>query len=174
MISERFGTLAQSFRVFAEQQFRFHRLLLVDAPEAVGNLDHAIDGILNAFHGLFDDAKNEAKEAFNFYDDPLCAFVLRLRNARHHNQANGLRNIYRRARYQDPPINYLLVDFAASEDGGATVNTTSLGLTCSPFMLSKLKNMLNPSRGAVKRFTPMNLKLGARTGDMATRKYSLT
>lgn len=119
MISDRFETLAQSFRVFAEQQFRFHPLLLVDAPEAVGNLDHAIDGILNAFHGLFDDAKNEAKDAFNFYDDPLCAFVLRLRNARHHNQANGLRNIYRRARYQDPPVNYLLVDFAAREDGGS-------------------------------------------------------
>lgn len=119
MISERFETLAQSFRVFAEQQFTFHRLLLVDAPEAVGNLDHAIDGILNAFHGLFDATKGEANDAFNFYNDPFCAFVLRLRNARHHNQANGLRNIYRRARYEAPPADYLLVDFAAREDGGS-------------------------------------------------------
>lgn len=119
MISDRFETLAQAFRVFAEQQFKFHRLLLVDAPEAVGNLDHAIDGILNAFHGLFDDTKTEANDAFNFYDDPLCAFVLRLRNARHHNQANGLRNIYRRARYEELTVDYLLVDFAAGEEGGS-------------------------------------------------------
>lgn len=118
MICDRFETLAQAFRVFSEQKLKFPTLFLLDAPEAVGNLDHAIDAILNAFHGLFDAAKHEAKDAFNFYDDPFCAFVLRLRNARHHNQANGLRNIYRRARLEAQPTNYLLVDFAAHEEGG--------------------------------------------------------
>lgn len=121
MISDRFETLAQAFRVFAEQHLRFQQLLLIDAPEAVGNLDHAIDGMLNAFHGLYDAVKAEAPDAFNFYDDPLCAFVLRLRNARHHNQANGLRSIYRRARAEELPRDYLLIDFAAgeAEDGGS-------------------------------------------------------
>jgi len=121
MISDRFETLAQAFRVFAEQHLRFRQLFLIDAPEAVGNLDHAIDGILNAFHGLYDAVKLEAPEAFNFYDDPLCAFVLRLRNARHHNQANGLRSVYRRARAEEHPRDYLLINFEAgeSEDGGS-------------------------------------------------------
>lgn len=121
MISNRFETLAQAFRVFAEQQLRFRQLFLIDAPEAVGNLDHAIDGILNAFHGLYDAAKLEAIGAFDFYADPICAFVLRLRNARHHNQANGVRSIYRRARDEVSRIDYLLVTFAAgrNEEGGA-------------------------------------------------------
>ena len=115
MISERFESLAQSFRVFTEQVFRFPHLFLIDAPEAVGNLDHAIDGMLNAFHGLYDAVSNEAKDAFIFYDDPMCALVLRLRNARHHNQAHGVRNIYRRARSEDTRVDYLLIDFAAGD-----------------------------------------------------------
>lgn len=121
MISGRFESLAQAFRVFSEQSLRFQHLFLIDAPEAVGNLDHAIDGILNSFHSLYDAVKIEANEAFNFYDDPLCAFVLRLRNARHHNQANGVRSIYRRARIVERQIDYLLINFAAAEaeEGGA-------------------------------------------------------
>lgn len=120
MISNRFETLAQAFRVFAEQDLRFRHLFLIDAPEAVGNLDHAIDGILNAFHGLYDAVKLEAADAFDFYGDPLCALVLRLRNARHHNQANGVRSIYRCARGEESRVDYLLVNFAAgeAEEGG--------------------------------------------------------
>jgi len=121
LISRRFESLAQSLRVFAEQSLRFRALFLIDAPEAVGNLDHAIDGILNAFHGLYDAVKIEANDAFRFYDEPLCALVLRLRNARHHNQANGVRSIYRCARTEESRVNYLLIDFAAGdgEEGGA-------------------------------------------------------
>lgn len=120
MISDRFESLSQAFRIFAEQSIRLQALFLIDAPEAVGNVDHAIDGILNAFHGLHDAVKIEANDAFNFYGDPLCAFALLLRNARHHNQANGVRSIYRRARGEDAPIDYLLVNFAAGagEEGG--------------------------------------------------------
>jgi hypothetical protein len=121
MISDRFESLAQAFRVFTEQHLRFRGLFLIDAPEALGNLDHAMDGILNGFHGLYDAVKLEAEEAFDFYGDPLCAFVLRLRNARHHNQANRVRSIYRCARTEEPRIDYLLVDFAAGrgEAGGS-------------------------------------------------------
>lgn len=121
MISDRFETLAQAFRVFTEQQFRFRHLFLVDAPEAVGNLDHAIDAILNAFHGLHDAVRLEANDAFDFYGAPICAFVLRVRNARHHNYANRVRSIYRRARDEEPRIDYLLVSFSAGpgEEGGS-------------------------------------------------------
>jgi hypothetical protein len=121
MISHRFELLAQAFRVFAEQYFRFRPLFLIDAPEAVGNLDHAIDGILNAFHGLYDATKLEAPGAFEFYGEPLCSFILWLRNARHHNKANGLRSIYRCARDQEARTDYLLVDFAEGhdEEGGS-------------------------------------------------------
>jgi hypothetical protein len=121
MISHRFELLAQAFRVFAEQYLRFRPLFLIDAAEAVGNLDHAIDGILNAFHGLYDAAKLEADDAFDFYSDPLCSFVLWLRNARHHNKANGVRSIYRRARDEESRTDYLLIDFAAGpgEEGGS-------------------------------------------------------
>lgn len=120
MISNRFESLAQAFRVFGEQHIRFPGLFLIDPPEAVGNLDHAIDGILNAFHGLYDAVKIEASGAFDFYRDPICALVLRLRNARHHNQANGIRSIYRCARTEEHRVDYLLINFAAgeSERGG--------------------------------------------------------
>lgn len=87
--------------------------MLEDAPEAVGNLDHAIDGILNSYHGLNDAIRVEDEVAFEFYDNPLCAFVLRIRNARHHNHANGIRSIHRCARAQIPPANYLLVNYPA-------------------------------------------------------------
>lgn len=121
MISERFESLAQAFRVFTEQHLRFQQLFLVDAREAVGNVEHAIDAILNAFHSLHDATKVEAEGAFDFYGDPICAFVLRLRNARHHNQANGLRSIYQRAGSEEAPVEYLLVNFAAgdAEEGGS-------------------------------------------------------
>jgi len=121
MISGRFESLAQALRVFAERRLGFMQLFLIDAPEAVGNLDHAIDGILNAFHGLYDAVGSEADDAFNFYSDPMCAFVLRLRNARHHNQANGVRSIYRCARTEEAPVDYLLINFAAGEgeEGGS-------------------------------------------------------
>lgn len=116
MISDRFESLAQAFRVFTEQLMRFPALLPIDAPEAVGNLDHAVDGMLNAFHGLYDATKFEANDAFNFYEDPLCALVLRLRNARHHNKANRIQSIYRRARNEIPSVDYILVNFAAGEE----------------------------------------------------------
>lgn len=96
-------------------------LFLVDPPEAVGNLDHAVDGILNAFHGLYDAVNAEAKGAFDFYANPIAGFVLWVRNARHHNKANRVRSVYRCARTEENETNYILVDFAAGEkeEGGA-------------------------------------------------------
>lgn len=121
MISVRFESLAQALRVFTEQYDRFFGLLPVDAPEAVGNLDHAVDGILNAYHGLHDAIQNDQEVDFDFYADPICAFVLRFRNARHHNHARGVRSVYRCARTEAPPVDYLLVNFPAGEgdEGGS-------------------------------------------------------
>lgn len=121
MISKRFESLSQALRIFAEQRFRFNQLFLIDAPEAVGNLDHAVESILNAFHGLYDAAKSDAGVVFDFYSDPICALVLRLRNARHHNHANGIRSIYGCARNEEPTEDYLLIDFPAgeNEEGGS-------------------------------------------------------
>lgn len=94
---------------------RFPGLFLVDPPEAVGNLDHAVDGILNAFHGLYDAVNDEAKGAFDFYANPITGFVLWIRNARHHNKANRVRSVYRCAREEENETNYILIDFAAGE-----------------------------------------------------------
>jgi|TARA_R100000501_G_C2630688_1_gene126171 hypothetical protein len=120
LISDRFEALSQAFRVFTEQLMRFRALFLVDTPEAVGNLDHAVDGILNAFHGLYDAVNAEAKGAFDFYAHPITGLVLWIRNARHHNSANRVRSIYRCARKEENETNYILVDFAAgeAEEGG--------------------------------------------------------
>ena len=121
MISNRFESLAQAFRVFTEQTYRFRPLFQIDAPEAVGNLDHAVEGILNAFHGLYDAVNQNPDCAFDFYSDPLCAFVLSVRNARHHNHANGIRSIYRCARAEPETVDYILVDFPSlDQDGGGT------------------------------------------------------
>lgn len=95
--------------------------MLIDAPEAVGNIDHAADGILNSFHGLHDAAQQHEEINFDFYANPFCAFVLQIRNARHHNHARGIRGIHRCARTEDEPVNYILVNFPSTDqdDGGS-------------------------------------------------------
>lgn len=119
MISDRFEDLAQSFRVFTEQYARSRELMLIDGPEAIGNVEHAISGILNAFSSLSDAMRADDKIDFNFYQSPLCCFVIKFRNARHHNHYNGIRSVYRFAQRQEPPVNYLLVNFPSAEEGGS-------------------------------------------------------
>lgn len=153
MISARFESLAQAFRVFGEQNFRFSPLFLIDAPEAVGNLDHSIDGILNAFHGLYDAVKMEANDAFDFYAEPICALVLRLRNARHHNKANGLRSIYRCARIEERGVDYLLINFAAGEaekGGGFAEHYISWADVCLALALQSEKYAVSVHAGRAR------------------------
>lgn len=120
MISNRFEDIAQALRIFGEAKWRFNSLFLVDKAEAIGNVEQAISALLNSIHGLHDACNGNPEVAFNFYQSPLCCFVLAYRNAKHHNKAYGIRSVHVRAR-TDEPTDYLLVDFPAgeSEEGGS-------------------------------------------------------
>lgn len=124
MISDRFEDFAQALRVFIEQKLRFRELFLIDGPEAVGNLEHAIKGILDSFHSLYDAVGRTPGVEFDFYGQPCSAFMLHFRNAKHHNKANGVRSAYRFAQSNADVDPYLLVDFPAnaSEEGGCFVD----------------------------------------------------
>lgn len=124
LISGRFEDFAQALRVFIEQKLRFHKLFLTDGPEAVGNLEHAVKGILDSFHSLYDAVGKTPSVEFDFYGQPCCAFTLHFRNAKHHNKASGVRSAYRFAQSSSDVDPYLLVDFPANanEEGGSFVD----------------------------------------------------
>lgn len=123
MISDRFEDFAQALRVFIEQKYRYQELFLIDADEAVGNIELACKGILDTFASLYDAARNEDQVNFDFYANPLCCAVLAYRNAKHHNKANGIRSAHKHAQ-QNEKQNYLLVDFPAGkgEEGGSFID----------------------------------------------------
>ena len=124
MISDRFEDFVQSLRVFGERKMGFMKLFVVDAAEAVGNLEHSCAGMLNSFHSLYDAASAHPSVDFDFYGNPLCCFVLCYRNAKHHNQAHGIRSVYRYAQSNPGRESYMLVDFPAApeEEGGSFVD----------------------------------------------------
>lgn len=123
MISDRFEDFAQSLRVFIEQKYRYKDLFLIDADEAVGNIELAFKGILDTFASLYDAARADGQVNFDFYANPLCCAVLAHRNAKHHNKANGIRSAHKHAQ-QNGRQDYLLVDFPAGEgeEGGAFID----------------------------------------------------
>ena len=123
MISDRFEDFAQSLRVFIEQKYRYRELFLIDADEAVGNVELACKGMLDTFASLYDAARAEDQINFDFYGKPLCCAVLAYRNAKHHNKANGIRSAHKHAR-QNERADYLCVDFPAGdgEDGGSFID----------------------------------------------------
>lgn len=123
MISDRFEDFAQSLRVFIEQKAKFQKLLLIDAGEAIGNVEIACKGILDTFASLYDAARATPEVDFDFYASPLCCCTLAYRNAKHHNHAHGIRSIHRCAQ-QNPREDYLLVYFPAgeSEEGGGFID----------------------------------------------------
>lgn len=124
MISDRFEDFSQSLRVFIEQKLRFSHLFPIDAAEAVGNVEHAMKGKLDAFHSLYDAARAHPEVSFDFYANPLCCFVLHYRNAKHHNHAHGVRSAHRYARANGDSEPYLLVDYPAGqeEEGGGFID----------------------------------------------------
>ena len=123
MISDRFEDFAQSLRVFAEQKFKFQQLFLIDAGEAIGNVELACKGMLDAFASLYDVVRTTSEVDFDFYASPLCCCTLAYRNAKHHNQAQGIRSVHRYAQ-QNGREDYLLVDFPAGEgeEGGGFID----------------------------------------------------
>jgi hypothetical protein len=93
-LTHSFEDLAQTFRVLTEADIRCKQLISVDRPEAVGNLEIAINAMLNAFHNLYDLMKQELGDPVDWYDTPELCIILAIRNARHHNKASRIRSIY--------------------------------------------------------------------------------
>jgi hypothetical protein len=92
MIEQSFDDLSHALRIFGEHCYRFNELALIDKDEAIGNMDIGFNGILNAFHSLYD-ARNQAG-GIDWYSFNEFLFVAAVRNARHHNNANKIRQLY--------------------------------------------------------------------------------
>ena len=124
MLTHSFEDLAQTFRVLIESNIKFHQLITVDRPEAVGTIETAINAKLNAFHNLYDLMLQGLGNPVNWYLEPELCIILAIRNARHHNKANRIRSIYNfHNQVCDNPTDsrrYLYVDFPANlnEEGG--------------------------------------------------------
>jgi hypothetical protein len=128
MISASFEELAQALRILLEADHRAHhgeKLLFVDRAEAVGNIDTALNAVLNSFHSIYDAIEKDlGSHPVNWYQEPELAAILAIRNARHHNKANKIRHLYNyhvqsSAKPQDRK-RYVVVDFPATEDGADT------------------------------------------------------
>lgn len=123
MISDRFEDFSQSLRILIEQKMRFQQLFLIDKDEAVGNLELAMKGVLDSFHSFYDAVRQIDTIDFDFYSHPLCCAVLAIRNAKHHNKANGIRSAHKIAQGNGRQ-DFLVVDFPAGqgEIGGSFID----------------------------------------------------
>lgn len=72
--------LANAMRIYGEAHMNFDRLKLIDAEEAIDNLDRAMEAKLEAFHSLYD----VTKEQFDYFNHADTAILILLRNAIHH------------------------------------------------------------------------------------------
>ena len=124
MISESFEDLSHALRIFLESYWKLGELLDVDRAEAVGNMEGAFKDVLNSYHSLYDSMQKESVIAIDWYATAPLALILAIRNAKHHNLANKIRNIFNYHVFaHDNPSDqsaYLLVDFPAppEEEGG--------------------------------------------------------
>lgn len=125
-ISDAFEDLAHGLRILLEADYHARAgLLRVDRAEAVGNIENALAGVLNAFSSLYDSmAKEGMAKVVDWYKTPELATILVLRNARHHNHARKIRTLYsyyaQEARKMGSMETYILVDYPAEEDGADT------------------------------------------------------
>lgn len=126
LISDAFEDLSHALRRLLEANFRAiaGRLLQVDRAEAVGNIESALAGVLNAFHSLYDATSKDVSLSIDWYSIPGLSTILALRNARHHNHARKVRTLYtcynQEARKVGSMEMYVLIDFPAAEDGADT------------------------------------------------------
>ncbi|AQA17275.1 hypothetical protein BST95_02590 [Halioglobus japonicus] len=72
--------LANSMRIYVETHIDFQRLKSIDIEEAVDNLDRAFEAKLEAFHSLYDVAKQD----LDYFSHADTASLILLRNAIHH------------------------------------------------------------------------------------------
>ena len=124
MISESFEDLSQALRIFLESYWKLGQLLDVDRAEAVGNMEGAFKGVLDSYHNLYDSMQKEQSINVDWYATAPLALILAIRNAKHHNLANKIRNIFNyhvfTHNHPSDQSAYLLVDFPAppEEEGG--------------------------------------------------------
>lgn len=126
MIAEAFEDLSQSLRVFLEAYVEFPRLVTIDRAEACGNLNNGFSSVLNNFHSLYDSIHVEfGQHPVDWYATPELCLVLAIRNARHHNLANKIRNVFTyHARRFNPPTKsneYILIDFEPREEDAKSI-----------------------------------------------------
>jgi hypothetical protein len=161
VVDRSFDALAHGLRVLFEANFRAHSggLLQIDRAEAVGNIDAALAGVLNAFHSLYDAIGTEfINRPIDWYSDGALATILALRNARHHNKANKVRVLYSfHAEESDAPgqlTQYVLVDFPAAEEGADTFDVyLSWADFSSLLSMPKSESRLSPeSSHAIKEY----------------------
>ena len=93
-LSHSFEDLTQTFRVQIESHLKLLKLISVDRPEAVGNVETSVNAVLNAFHNLYDLMQQELSAPVDWYNTPELCIILAIRNARHHNKANRIRSLY--------------------------------------------------------------------------------
>ena len=125
-ISDAFEDLAHGLRILMEANYNAQSgLLQVDRAEAVGNIENALGGVLNAFSSLYDAMdKADMSRVLNWYTTPELATILVLRNARHHNHARKIRTMYSYYAQEAKKIGsmemYILVDFKPEAEDATT------------------------------------------------------
>jgi hypothetical protein len=139
MITQTFEDLSQALRVLLEARIGANDLFMVDFEEAVGNIENALSGVLNAFHSLYDAVRKSKREGrADWYGSAELCTILALRNARHHNLCHKVRTLFRyhldtvtpAARRQE----YLFVDFELGESDASTFDV--------PLSLADLQGLL--------------------------------
>ena len=157
-LTHSFEDLAQTFRVLTEADIRCKQLISIDRPEAVGNLETAINAMLNAFHNLYDLMKQELGDPVDWYDTPELCVILAIRNARHHNKASRIRSIYnyhvQTATTPDALRTYYYARFLAhpDEEGGSFFDIPiSWGDMNTLLQLPRAESRLRPSASEIIR-----------------------
>jgi hypothetical protein len=177
VVDHAFDDLAHSLRVLLEANYRADGggLLQVDRAEAVGNIETALAGVLNAFHSLYDAIGIQlTRRPIDWYENGPLATMLALRNARHHNKANKILTLYNfHARESADPgrmANYVLIDFPATEEGGDTFDVFLSWVYFKQFLsMPKKENRLSADTcGLIKEY------LGSSKFHSCARHYELT
>ncbi|MER9546133.1 hypothetical protein NKI72_29505 [Mesorhizobium sp. M0437] len=92
-ISEAFDSFAHALRINTEHLIRAPQLMRIDPQECAGNLDQGLSAILNAFHSIYDAAKDDPHVVFAWNRTAPTATLLAFRNAKHHNHARRIRSL---------------------------------------------------------------------------------
>lgn len=124
-IGNAFEELSQSLRVLLEANYYSRELLFVDRAEAIGNIETALTNVLNSFHSLYDATNKQLQEKpIDWYKTGSLAFILAIRNARHHNHANRIRTLYTYHLQESENFQtmeqYILIDFPSLEEEADT------------------------------------------------------